>query len=125
MPAADSDDSTVPAPNDATFHISLADDSAVPAPDDVDDNNTSAVADNSAVPAPDDVDDNNTSVDENINLNGSVVKIFINMYTTFNRILFEFGIILLLYQSLQIQKEMCTCTCILQHHNGSLAPKRL
>lgn len=37
MPAADSDDSTVPAPNDATFHISLADDSAVPAPDDVDD----------------------------------------------------------------------------------------
>uniref|UniRef100_K1R495 Uncharacterized protein n=1 Tax=Magallana gigas TaxID=29159 RepID=K1R495_MAGGI len=72
MPAADSDDSTVPAPNDATFHISLADDSAVPAPDDVDDNNTSAVADNSAVPAPDDEDDNNTSVDENNNLNGSV-----------------------------------------------------
>lgn len=67
MPAADSDDSTVPAPNDATFHISLADDSAVPAPDDVDDNNTSAVADNSAVPAPDDEDDNNTSVDENNN----------------------------------------------------------
>lgn len=96
MPAADSDDSTVPAPNDATFHISLADDSAVPAPDDVDDNNTSAVADNSAVPAPDDEDDNNTSVDENNNLNGSVVKIFINMYTTFNRILFEFGIILIL-----------------------------
>lgn len=70
MPAADSDDSTVPAPNDATFYISLADDSAVPAPDDV--------------------DDNNTSVNENNNLNGSVVKIFINMYTTFNRILFEF-----------------------------------